>query len=85
MSLIVHNGQAEVQRGFSMNKEFMKDIVSELTLVSRRSIKDYLRSSLLENNEVDITSKTVSLSCAKIFVLTIKTKEGANRSFVEKN
>ena len=39
--LVLHNEQAEIERGFSINKKVMKDAVSELILVSRRLVKDY--------------------------------------------
>ena len=58
--LVLHNGQAEVERGFSINKHIMEDNMSELSLVSRRLVKDYLRSNSLESHEVDICSGMVS-------------------------
>lgn len=58
--LVLHNGQAEIERGFSINKEVMKDNMSELTLVSRRLVKDYLRSNSLETYEVDISSRMIN-------------------------
>ena len=38
----------------------MEDNMSELSLVSRRLVKDYLRSNSLESHEVDICSGMVS-------------------------
>ena len=58
--LVLHNGQAEVERGFSINKYIMEDNMSELSLLSRRLVKDYLRSNSLESHEVDICSGMVS-------------------------
>ena len=55
------NGQAEIERGFSINKEVMKDNMSELTLVSRRLVKDFLRSNSLETHKVNISSRMISL------------------------
>ena len=45
--LVLHNGQAEVERGFSINKHIMEDNMSEMSLVSRRLVKDYLNISFL--------------------------------------
>ena len=48
--LVLHNEQAEVERGFSINKYIMEDNMSELSLVSRRLVKDYLRSNILRKS-----------------------------------
>ena len=58
--LVLHNGQAEVERGFSINKHVIEDNMSELSSVPRRLVKDYLRSNSLKSHEVTISSGMVS-------------------------
>ena len=41
---VMHNGQAEVERGFSENKAAISPNMGEITTKSRRMIKDHLRS-----------------------------------------
>ena len=39
---VFHNSQASVERGFSLNKELISTIMGEMTIRSRRMIKDHL-------------------------------------------
>ena len=39
---VLHNGQAEVERGFSINKGLLEKNMKEETITSRRRIKDYM-------------------------------------------
>ena len=76
--LILHNGQAEVERVFTINKHVMKDNMSELCLVSRRLVKDYLRLNSLQSHEVDISSgmvSTVQQSSSQYFLFLKEKKE----------
>ena len=47
--LVLHNDEAEIEHRFSINKEIMKDNISEMmTLVSSKIVRDYLKVSCLE-------------------------------------
>ena len=46
--LVLHNGQAEVEHDFSINKENMKDNMSEMKLVLRRILRDHVKANCLE-------------------------------------
>ena len=79
----MHNGQAEIKRGFFINKEVMKDNMSELTLVSRRLVKDFLRSNSLKTHKVNISSRMISLvqqSSSKYKQFLKEKQERENRS-----
>ena len=39
---VLHNGQAEVERGFSINKDLLENNMKEETITSRRRIQDYM-------------------------------------------
>ena len=42
-----HNGKAEVERGFSINKDLLENNMKEETIISRK-IKDYMYAYKLE-------------------------------------
>ena len=39
---VLHNGKAQVERGFSINKNLLENNMNEETITSRRRIKDYM-------------------------------------------
>jgi len=39
---VLHNGKTEVERGFSINKNLLKNNMKEETITTRRRIKDYM-------------------------------------------
>ena len=53
---VMHNGQADVERGFSLNKDLITTNMGELTIKSRRMIKDHLRANGLKPTTVNLTS-----------------------------
>lgn len=53
--MVINNGQAEVERGFSLNNSLLENNMSELNIISRRIIKDYLYSSKLKPAQVTIS------------------------------
>ncbi|XP_065665582.1 uncharacterized protein LOC136087006 [Hydra vulgaris] len=60
--LILSHGQAQVERGFSSNKSLVDDNMSTDTIISLRSIQDYLTFYGLMAHEVEIT-KDLLYSC----------------------
>ena len=60
---VLHNGQAEVERGFSINKALLENNMREQTIVSRRRIIDYLYAYKLEPYQVHV-SKDMQMSVA---------------------
>ena len=53
---MLHNGQVEIELGYSINTETMKNKMSETALVSRRIVTDYLKASSLETSDVEISN-----------------------------
>ena len=53
--LILSHGQAQVERGFSSNKSLIDDNMSTDTIISLRSIQDYLTFYWFMAHEVEIT------------------------------
>ena len=41
---VVSHGQASVERGFSLNQSLLLDNMNELSIVSHRAVKDYMRA-----------------------------------------
>ena len=63
---ILHNGQADVERGFSLNKDVISTNMGELTIKSRRMVKDHLRVNSLKVPEVKLTTPLLqSVKCAR--------------------
>ena len=60
---VLHNGQAEVERGFSINKALLEDNMKEESIISRRRIKDYMYAYKLEPYQVNV-SKDMQMSVA---------------------
>ena len=54
---VLHNGQASVERGFSLNKEVISTNMGEMTIRSRRMIKDHLYANSLEPSTVELSSE----------------------------
>jgi len=51
------HGQADVERGFSINKTTIKTNQSEMSLISRRLIKDHMNSHNLQPHTVPATKE----------------------------
>ena len=60
---VLHNGQAEVERGFSINKALLEDNMKEESIISRRRIKDYMYAYKLKPYQVNV-SKDMQISVA---------------------
>ena len=58
------HGQADVERGFSINKTTTKTNQSEMSLISRRLIKDHMNSHNLQPHTVPAT-KEILLSISQ--------------------
>ena len=54
--LILSCGQAFTERGFSMNKNILKDNMQDNTIVGRRFVKGYLTSNDVDPHTIPITS-----------------------------
>ena len=50
---VLSHGQADVERGFSFNKAPLETNMSEMTVVSKRTIKDHMYTFNLKPYEVD--------------------------------
>ena len=53
---VLHNGQASVERGFSLNKELISTNMGEMTIRSRRMIKDHLYANSLKPSTAELSS-----------------------------
>ena len=60
---VLHNGQAEVERGFIINKALLENNMKEETITPRRRIKDYMYACKLEPYQVNV-SKDMQMSVA---------------------
>ena len=54
---VLSHGQADIEIGFSLNKNLLKQNMEALTITSRRKIKDYLLCNEIKLNTYTITSK----------------------------
>lgn len=52
---VLHNGQGEVERGFSHNKEVLATNMGELTIISRRMVKDHMVAGELLPSQVELS------------------------------
>ena len=71
-------GQASLERGFSLNKGVLNDNMTELSIISRRVVKDHLRILKVGASEVTITPsliKSVALSHSRYSAFLLKQKE----------
>ena len=51
----MHNGQSKVERGFSINDQVMTQNMSELSLVSKRLVRDYLKQRKIKTKDLEMT------------------------------
>ena len=75
---VLSHGQASVERGFSLNKGVLNDNMTELSIISRRVVKDHLRILKVGASEVTITPnliKSVALSHSRYSTFLLKQKE----------
>jgi hypothetical protein len=54
--MVMFHGQADVERGFSTNSGLLQNNMQELTIISRRRIKDYLYANSIHAYEVNLTT-----------------------------
>ena len=54
---MLHNGQASVERGFNLDKELTN--IGEMTIRSRRMIKDHLCANSLKPSTVELSSTLI--------------------------
>ena len=69
--LVLHNGQAEVEHDdFRIDRENMKDNMSEMKLVLRRILRDYVKATCLETfmYKVQIVYASWQEAIRRIFV-----------------
>ena len=55
--LTLSHGQADVERGFSVNPDVLEDNIKDDSIVSKRLVKDYMTSNKLKPHTVEITSQ----------------------------
>ena len=55
------HGQADIERGFSLNMNLLKENIGALTITSRCKIKDYLLCNKIKLNTYTIPSESVQL------------------------
>ena len=75
---IPSHGQASVERGFSLNKSVLNDNMTELSIISRRVVKDHLRILKAGASEVTITPsliKSIALSHSRYSTFLLKKSE----------
>ena len=65
------HGQADVERGFSLNNALLENNIQELYITSRRLVKDYFTSNKLEPNDILI-------SITQELILATKCKRSAH-------
>ena len=54
---VLSHGQVDIERGFSLNKNLLKQNMEALTITSQRKIKDYLLCNKIKLNTYTIPSK----------------------------
>ena len=54
---VLSHGQADIERGFTLNKNLLKQIMEALTITPRRKIKDYLLRNEINLNTYTVPSK----------------------------
>ena len=54
---VLSHGQADIERGFSLNKDLLKQNMEAITIKSRHKIKDYLLCNEIKLNTYTIPSK----------------------------
>ena len=64
--LILSHGQAQVERGFSINSELLVDNLSNESLIAQRIKTDHMRQKGLQSHEVNITQALLKhVKCAR--------------------
>ena len=59
MVLVVSHGQANIERGFSVNDDFLVPNLRKETLVGLRRVYDTMKSSNLKPHEFEVTDKMI--------------------------
>ena len=75
---VLSHGQANAERGFSLNKGVLNDNMIDLSIISRRVVKYHLRIIKVGASEVTITPsliKSVTLSHSRCSTFLLKQKE----------
>ena len=73
MVLILSHGQATVESGFSINKDVMDARMKEMTLIARRTTKDFIiNAGGIENIEIsDVLLKSCRFARVWHYVLLV--------------
>ena len=83
--LTISHGQAAVERGFSVNKDSMKDNLQETSLVSRRIVHDAMKDVKLSDYEIP---KGLEESCSHAssrYKLFLSQKEKDEKALLKEN
>ena len=57
---VLHSGQAEVERGFSINKDLLEYNMKEQTITSRRRVKNYMYAYKLETYQINVSKDSAA-------------------------
>ena len=64
--LIVSHGQAQVERGFSINSELLVENLNNESLIAQRIVTDHMRQKGLQSYQLNITQKLLKhVKCAR--------------------
>ena len=82
---VLTQGQASVERGFSINKSMLEDNITEAYIVSHRLVKDYLTSNHLEPKDVKISQDMLlSVKSARQKYMTFMADKKSNHKIARK-
>ena len=76
MVLTLSHGQADVERGFSLNDKLLVENMQEQSLISQRIVKDHMLSSSYKPHNIPISRdliKSVDNSCS-LYKIALKEK-----------
>ena len=58
--LTLFHGQADVERGFNVNKELLVENMQEESLISQRRVHDHMKSNNIEPHTIKITKELLT-------------------------
>ena len=65
-TLILSHGQAQVERGFSINNELLVENLNNESLIAQRIVTDHMRQKGLQSYQLNITQKLLKhVKCAR--------------------
>lgn len=78
------HGQADVERGFSLNKNLINQNMESLTIISRRRVKDHLLSNKLLPHTFEVPTKLMQYAQSAhrnyvTYLETMKVQEGVEK------